>query len=62
MSCLRSSYSLHSAVNVALEMSDYRVSEDDGSVRVCASLEGELERSIIVNITTGDVSALGESY
>ncbi len=27
-------------------MSDYSVGEGDGFVRVCASLEGELERSV----------------
>ena len=41
-------------------MSDYSVVESDGFVRVCASLEGELERSITVNISTDDSSALGE--
>ena len=47
--------------NVSLELANYTVGEGDGYVTVCASLEGVLERIIIVNMTTTEDSALGES-
>ncbi len=48
-----------SVANVSLEMSAYSVNEGDRFLMVCVSLEGELERNIIVNISTDDVSAFG---
>ncbi|XP_064407717.1 adhesion G-protein coupled receptor V1-like [Halichondria panicea] len=47
--------------NVSLELANYTVGEDDGYVTVCASLEGVLERIIIVNMTTTEDSALANS-
>ncbi len=41
-------------------MSDYSVGEGDGTLCVCASLEGESERDITVNVTTDDNTAFSE--
>ena len=37
--------------------------ENEGSVEVCAILrDGELEREVIVNLDTGDITAEGKNF
>ena len=39
-------------VNISLEQDTYTVNENNGSITVCIRLEGDLERSVMVNLTT----------
>jgi len=53
---------LQSEVTIGLERTSYTTAEDGGSVEVCAVVvEGELERSSEVSISTVDGSATGQS-
>ena len=47
-------------VNISLEQDTYTVNENNGSVTVCIRLEGDLERSAMVNLTTLSDTALGK--
>ena len=47
-------------VNISLEQDTYTVNENNGSVTVCIRLEGDLERSVIVNLTTLSITAQGK--
>jgi len=52
---------LHSEVVIGLEETSYTTAEDGGSVEVCAVVvEGVLERSAEVSISTVDGSATGQ--
>ena len=46
-------------VNISLEQDTYTINEDNGSVTVCIRLEGDLERSAMVNLTTLSDTAQG---
>ena len=47
----------HPAVTISLEQSVYSVVEADGSVEVCAVLEGELDRFVSIQLSTMDGTA-----
>ena len=47
-------------MNTSIEQDAYTVNETNGSVTVCVRLEGDLERSVIVNLTTLSDTAQGE--
>ena len=46
-------------VNISLQQDTYTVNENNGSVAVCIRLEGDLERSAMVNLTTLSNTAQG---
>ena len=53
---------LHSEVTIGLEETSYTTAEDSGTVEVCAVVvEGELERSAEVILSTVDGTATGQS-
>ena len=47
-------------VNISLEQGTYTINENNGSVTVCIRLEGDLERSVMVNLTTLSDTAQGK--
>lgn len=47
-------------MNTSIEEDAYTVNENNGSVTVCIRLEGHLERSVMVNLTTLSDTAQGE--
>ena len=47
-------------VTTSLEEDTYTVNENNGSVTVCIRLEGDLERSAMVNLTTLSDTAQGK--
>ena len=47
-------------VNILLQQETYTVNENNGSVTVCIRLEGDLERSAIINLTTLSDTAQGK--
>lgn len=47
-------------MNTSIEQDAYTVNETNGSVTVCVRLEGDLERSVMVNLTTLSDTAQGE--
>ena len=50
-------------VTIGFERETYTAMENEGSVEVCAILRGgELEREVIVNLDTGDITAEGRSF
>ncbi len=51
--------SLFLVVEVRLEQLDYSVSEDDGFLEGCVVLDGEIERTVQVELSTEDVTATG---
>ena len=46
-------------VTTSLEEDTYIINENNGSVAVCIRLEGDLERSVMVNLTTLSDTAQG---
>ena len=47
---------------VGFTMADYMVFEVNGSVSVCVSLTGYVERPVVVTVVTLEGSAVGEIY
>ena len=47
-------------VNISLQQDTSTINENNGSVMVCVGLEGDLERSVVVNLTTLSDTAQGE--
>ena len=50
-----------SAVWAGLENTSYLVAEDAGSVSVCVTITGQLERDTVVTLSTVDDTAVGKS-
>ena len=51
-------HSLSTAVEIGLQQTTYTISEDDGTLTICAQITtGELERQVVVNFTTIDNTA-----
>ena len=57
MVCIPPLTNHHPAVTISLEQSNYAVTEADGSVEVCAVLEGELTGFVSIQLSTMDGTA-----
>ena len=56
-------HSLSTAVEIGLQQTTYTISEDDGTVTICAHVAtGELEREVVVNLTTIDNTATSTGW
>ena len=47
---------------VGLEQGSYQVSEEDGTVRVCATLTQPVSSLVTATISTSDITATGEPH
>ena len=53
--------SLYLGASVGLEMNAYTIQEGGGTVEVCVISSPELDKAVVVELTTEDVSAQSES-
>ena len=51
-------HSVFTVVEIGLQQTTYTISEDDGTLTICAQITiGELEREVVVNFTIMDNTA-----